>query len=267
MADLEGIELETINPENDEIILPEIEDTEVETTDEGTQADETETSDSSEEGNVVDEKKASLERGINKERSLRKAAERKVRELEKQIQDSQKANKEPEKTTLDTLLESGMDEEIAKSISKVIDKNKPDNSQLEKELADLKFKDSLNAKSKEEGFEDILDYADDIKELVAKGLTIEQSYAVVNYDNSKTINTKSEIERTLEAKMKNNNARKKILGNINSNVGAKVNSTKVKISAEERAIAAAAGMTAEEYAAVRDMNSTKDYSSYQSRKK
>ena len=125
------------------------------------------------------------------------------------------------------------------------------------------------AKSKEEGYEDILDYADEIKSLVDKGLTIEQSYYAASYQQHKTHNTQSEIQRKLEAKMENNAIKKQILGNLTKQAGASVNSnaSKVQASPEEIAIAARAGMTVEEYVAIRDMKTTKDYEMYKSKKK
>ena len=265
----EGIELETINPDNDTIILPDVEDnkTEADISD-NTQVDtDVEDIENTDVENSVDGEKESLQRGLNKERRLRKEAEKKNKEIEARLKALEEANKEPEKSTYDTLIEGGIDEEVAKSVAKAIDSKQTNTKGLEKEIAELRFKDSLNAKSKEVGFEDILDYADEIKDLVDKGLTIEQSYHAVSYDKP-TVNTKSEVERKLEAKMRNNNARKEILGNINDNSTTSHNtSSRVKLSATEKAVAAAAGMTAEEYAAIRDIDSVKDYNSYKSKKK
>lgn len=265
----EGIVLETINPDNDTIILPDVEDieTDVDTSDNTQIETDTENTENTDVENSVDEEKESLQRGLNKERRLRKEAEKKNKEFEARLKALEEANKEPVKSTYDTLIEGGMDEEVAKSIAKAIDSKQTNTKGLEKEIAELRFKDSLNAKSKEEGFEDILDYADEIKDLVDKGLTIEQSYHAVSYDKP-TVNTKSEMERKFEAKMRNNNARKEILGNINDNSSATHNSSnRVKLTATEKAVAAAAGMSAEEYAAMRDMDSVKDYNSYKSKKK
>lgn len=259
----EGIELETINPNVDGIELPYVEEDEEVT--EVTETQETET-----ESNTDTEKESSLQRGINKERQLRKAAEKKNRELEARILALEEANKTPQKTTAEELIENGVDESIAKSIASAIDKKNGTDSVTKQELADLKFKVALTEKSKEEGFEDILEYADEIKDLVDKGLSLEQSYYATTYNKiPKTANTKSEIERKLEAKMQNNAARKEILGNnLNSNSGASNSSkTRINATAAEKAIAAAAGMSVEDFVAIRDMDSVKDYNSYKSKKK
>lgn len=214
------------------------------------------------------EKEKSLERGLNKERQKRKEAQKKAKELEERIKALEEANKKSEKTTLDTLIESGVEEGIAKSIASAIDNKKDNSKKLEEEIAELRFEKDLTAKSKEEGFEDIEEYADEIKELVDKGLSIEQAYYATSYNKPKTVNTKREIERKLEAKMQNNNAKKQILGNTNSNVGASSNSNhKVNLSKEEYAVARAAGMSPEDYAAVKGMGSIKDYTNYTARKK
>lgn len=258
----EGIDIGTVDLESDVIELPDVEDVDTETN------GDTETTVEETTEEQRDDEKESLKRGVNKERSLRKAAEKKARELEKELNDLKESNKTPKKTTVEELIESGVDENIAKSIADAIDKKQDNNSQLMKELSNLKFDKSLTEKSKEEGFEDIVDYADEIKDLVDKGLTLEQSYYAVTYDKTKTKDTKSEIERKVEAKLQNNKARKDILGNYNSSAGAVSNpNTKIKATAEEKGIAAMAGLTVEEYAALRDMNSVKDYDKYYAAKK
>lgn len=234
----EGINLETINPENDDvIILPDVEDKVEENN--STIQEEQQDNQGNENSNIIEQEKENLKKGVNKERKLRKEAERKNKELEEKIKALEEATKKEQKSTYDSLIESGVDETIARSFSSAIDSKDTNINKLESEIAELKFKNSLNAKSREEGFEDILDYADEIKDLVDKGLTIEQSYHAVSYDKP-SINTKSEIQRKLEAKMQNNNAKREILGNINSNVGVQNKTNKVKVSAEEKAVAAAA---------------------------
>lgn len=243
----EGIELETVNSNNEGVI--------------------DDVDNQNQNATVDEDKTASLQRGLNKERALRKAADKKNKELEARLEALEKANKEPEKSTYETLIEGGIDEEVAKSVSKAIDSRRTDTSKLEKEIADLKFDNSLKALSKEEGYEDIEDYADEIKDLVDKGLTIEQSYHAVAYDKPQTQNTKSEMQRKLEVKMQNNNARREILQNANNNSGAANNSKTIKLTVAEKEAAAAAGMTPEDYAALRDMEDINQYNSYKSRKK
>lgn len=261
----DGIVLETVDLEKEGIVLPSVEEVGEETETGTSQDTETQTTETTTE---KDEEKERLLKALNEERKLRKAAEKGNKNFEARLRALEEANKAPQKTTEEELIENGVDESIAKSIAAAIDKKQSNNSELVKELADVKFKSSLSEKSKEEGFEDIIDYAEEIKDLVDKGLTIEQSYYAVTYDKPKTKDTKSEIERKVEAKIQNNQARKNILGNINNQAGASVNSKpKIDLSSEEKAIAAMAGMTPEEYAAVRDMDSVKDYQKYNSKKK
>nr|DAJ85379.1 MAG TPA: hypothetical protein [Caudoviricetes sp.] len=263
----EGIDIETLNPKNEGIYIPDEEiDTQVDT-----EVEETEIIDNNVENNetdtTVDTDKENLKKGVNYERKLRKEAEKKNKELEARIKALEESNKTPEKTTLEELIESGIDESIAKSIASAIDKKQSGAKQTEKELANLKFQLSLSETSKKSGFEDIADYADDIKDLVDKGLTIEQSYYALT--GGKTINSNSEIERKLEAKLENKQARKEILGNINKSVGTTVvqNKSKVQATAEEIAIAKAAGMSIEDYLAVKGIDNVKEYAEYSKRGK
>jgi len=252
--ELDGIELETIDLNNttDEIVLPDVDNEE----NDGIENTEIETENNTK---VTDEEKESLKRGVNAERKARKEAERKNKELEARIKALEEANTTPEKSTLDELIESGIDETIAKTIATAIDKKKTDNSDLAKELANVKFENELNKKSREVGFEDITEFSDEIKELVDKGLSLEQSYYAVTYNQPKSKNTKTEIERKVEAKLQNNHARKEILGNYNDNTGTNSKSNvKLNLTDEEKGIAAMAGMSIEEYVAFRDMKSIKD---------
>ena len=256
----EGIDIETLNPENEGIYIP---NEEIDTA-EDTTVEETEITDNNVEVNVtdtnVDSDKELLKKGVNAERKRNKELEARIKALEE-------ANKTPEKTTLEELIESGIDEDIAKTIATAIDKKQEGSKQAEKDLAELKFKLSLSEASKRPELKDILDYEDEIKDLVDKGLTIEQSYYALT--GGKTLNSNSEIERKLEAKLENKQARKDILGNINNTVSKAVTSNKAKIHAtvEEIAIAKAAGMSIEDYLAVKNMDNVKDYAEYSKGKK
>lgn len=267
----EGIEIETLNPENEGIYIP---DEDIETPE--TESEETEVEEEVTDTDVgdietktdVDTDKELLKKGVNAERKRRKEAEKKNKELEARIKALEEANKTPTKTTLEELVENGVDESIAKTIAAAIDKKQEGSKKTEQELSDLKFKLSLSEASKK--YDDIEEYADEIKDLVDKGLTIEQSYYAITGGNNKTINTKSEIERKVEAKLENKQARKEILGNINSNVGtpnSSNNAKQIKATAEEVAIAKAAGMSIEDYLAIKGMDNVKEYEQYSKGKK
>lgn len=255
----EGIDLEAVNSGNESsITLPGVEEP----------VEKEETQKEAEPSATLDEEKENLKKGINYERKLRKEAEKEKKALEARISALEEASKKTEKTTLDELVESGIDEGIAKSIANAIDKKQTGSKKLEKELADMKFKYELSEKSKESNFSDILDYEDEIKDLVDKGLSIEQSYYALNYNKAKTINTNSEIERKVEAKMQNNQARKEILGNVNSVAGGAVEDAKdkPKATATEIAMAKLAGIDINDYLAAKNADSIKQYDSYLNKK-
>lgn len=256
----EGINLEAVNLEDNEgIVLPDTEETVEKTVNEDSESTNSE--------EAVDEEKESLKRGVNKERDRRKKAEKKNKELEARIAALEEKMQTPTKSTLDELVENGVDESIAKSIAAAIDKKQSNSNKVEQELATMRFKLELSEKSKDSNFADIMDYEDDIKDLVDKGLSIEQAYYALNYDKNKTVNTKSEIERKVEAKMQNNQARKEILGNINSNAGGISDSgNKPKASATEIAAAKMAGIDINDYLAAKNADSIKQYNDYVKRK-
>ena len=100
-----------------------------------------------------------------------------------------------------------------------------------------------------------------------KGLSIEQAYYAASCKKTST-NTKSEIEKEVEVKLQNNQARKDILGNVNSNAGgvATNNSNKPKATANEIAMAKLAGMDLNDYLAAKQANSIKQYDNYLKKK-
>ena len=256
----EGIEIETLNPDEEGIVLPDVETEENDVE----EVEETETTEETE----VDTEKELLKKGVNEERAKRKAAERKARELEARIKALEDSQSTPKKTTVEELVENGIDESVAKTIAQAIDKKQDGYKKTEQELADLRFENSISKISKKEGFEDIEEYVDEIKPFVDKGLTIEQAYYALT--GGKSNNTKSEIERKIEAKLETKQARKEMLKNINSSVGTNVDlktNSKPKATAEEVAIAKAAGISVEDYIAARDIDNVKDYERYTKSKK
>ncbi len=258
----EGINLEAVNlGTEDSIKLPTVQEEETETeevSDVETNANDT-----------LDEEKESLRKGINAERKARKEAEKRYKELEARMSALENANKSQEKTTLEELIENGVDESIAKSIATAIDKKQSSSQKIEQELSEMKFKNELLEKSKDSNFSDILEFEDEIKTLVDKGLSIEQAYYATNYDKAKTINTNSEVTRKVEAKLQNNQARKEILDGINSNAGGAVNNSDKKSKATSKEIAAArlAGIDINDYLAAKKADSLKQYNNYLSAKK
>lgn len=263
----EGINLETVNLKTDEgIRLPNVDE---ENADDNAEIETTDVSDNTDSKNNVDEEKENLKKGVNFERKKRKEAEKKNKELEARITALEQNAKSKEKSTLDELLEAGVEESIAKAIAAGIDKKQSDNKKVEKELADLKFQNTLLEKSRDKNFENIMEQADEVKELVDKGLTIEQAYYALNYTRLKEEpqNTKTEIQRKVEAKMQNNQERKEILNNANSNAGGAVNNSNTpKASSAELAMARLAGMSIEDYLAAKNSDNLKAYSEYEKKK-
>lgn len=263
----EGINLETVNLNTDEgIKLPNVEE---ENADNNVEIETTDVNDNTDSENNVDEEKENLKKGVNFERKKRKEAEKKNKELEARITALEQNAKSKEKSTLDELLEAGVDENIAKAIAAGIDKRQSDNKKVEEELEDLKFQNTLLERSRDKEFENILEQKDEIKELVDKGLSIEQAYYALNYTKLKEEpqNTKSEIQRKVESKMQNNQERKEILNNVNSNAGKAINNSNTpKASSAELAMARLAGMSIEDYLVAKNSDNLKAYSEYKNRK-
>lgn len=203
---------------------------------------------------AVDDEKEALKRSLNAERKQRKEFQRELKALRQEIED----NKVPEKSSYESLVEAGVDEDVAKAIAGQLDKKSKNSSKMQKRVEELEFQLKLSSVSKQKGYEDIEEYEDEIKEFVDKGLTIEQAYRAVNPNASN--NTEREAIRKVEAKIQNNQAKKEMLSTAGKTDGKAPESKPTpKLSGEELAIAEMAGISAEEYLAAKQSESVKDY--------
>ena len=186
------------------------------------------------------------------------AERRKNKELNKKIKQYQ--NNKTSKSTYDTLVEQGIEAELAKTLAQAIDKPSAD-------VARLQFKTDLLEASKNPEFADIASYEDEIKTFVDKGLTVEQAYYATTGGQKKSNNTTSEITRQVEAKIKNRSEKAKLLDIDTTTTTSNVKENKLKYSAIELATAKAAGMTIEEYKAFQNMSSANEVERYNQAKK
>lgn len=241
----EGVLIENSNEEG--IELPIVDDNEevVEQEEKATE----ENNNGSEETEDFD--KEALLKALNAERKQRK-------QLQKQLKENNKSTI-TKKSTYDTLIEQGVDKELAKTLSDAIEK--PDDR-----VADLQFSNDLLRVSRKPGFEDIEDYAEEIRPFVDKGLTIEQAYYAATGELKKSSNTKSEIRRELEAKMKNQKLKSSILDIDTNSTAAETKTKKVQYSQLELAAAKAAGISIEEYKAFQKLSNVNDYENYKKSK-
>ena len=241
----EGVVLED---NSNGIALPEVEEetTEVEEVEQEIQEEqetEVEEQEIEEEEEKVSEKERNLLKALNAERSKRKA-------LEQQIK-----SKKTETSTYDELIKAGIDEELAKTLANAVAKPS-------KDVAELRVENEILKLSKKSGFEGIEEYADDIKSFVDKGLTVEQAYYAVSGGKKTTKNTTAEIQRQLEAKMKNRKIKQEVLNVEHTGGSANIVEKKQKYSSLEAAAANAAGMSIEEYLAYKNIDNAKDYEAY-----
>ena len=240
----EGVLIENSNEEG--IELPMVDDEEVVKQEDVATEENTEGSEEAE-----DFDKEALLKALNAERKQRK-------QLQKQLKENSKSET-TKKSTYDTLIEQGVDKELAKTLSDAIDK--PDDR-----VANLQFSNDLLRVAKKPGFEDIEEYAEEIRPFVDKGLTIEQAYYAATGELKKSSNTKSEIKRELEAKMKNQKIKSSILDIDTNSTATETKTKKVQYTGLELAAAKAAGMSIEEYKAFQKFSSVNDYENYKKSK-
>lgn len=204
----------------------------------------------------IDNEKEELKKSVNYERKLRKQAEKEKKELEARISSLEQKSNATEPSILDELLNQGIEEGVAKSIIKAIESNQGASKKTEQDVKDLQFELAIAKASKNPELADIENYTDEIKTLVDKGLTVEQSYYAITGGSN---NTKSEIRRELEAKLENKQARQEILGKVNNNSGTVLNKAKIKATPTEIALAKSVGMSIEEYINMKNVENLKDY--------
>ena len=223
----------------------------VETDDEATEVEEETETEVDDESEEVDYK-ALYEQEQEKRNKLQKAlnAERKLKKTTTKVDVT-------ETSTYKQLVANGVEESIAKTIAETSDKSSSKQKDLEFELALLKT-------SKKSGFEDVESFADDIRPFVDKGLTVEQAYYVAVGEKQGT-NTKAEIARQVEAKLKNQQIKNKI-SKVDTTGSASVTNSK-KASATDIAMAKAFGMSIEEYTALKGIDNIDAYQKFKNKKK
>ena len=202
-------------------------------------------------------------------KALYEAEQKKRKDLQSALNSERKQRKQSVKksditatSTYKDLVAKGIDSDVAEAIAKSVEKRSEETTS---QIEDLKFEAAMIKASKKTGFEDIEDYAEDIRPFVDKGLSIEQAYYVAVGEKGKT-NTKAEIERQIEAKMKNQKAKSKIQ-KIDTTGGSGSIKTKETYSAMDIKMAKAFGMSPKEYADYKNINSEKDYQKMKSKNK
>lgn len=193
-------------------------------------------------------KRKDLQNALNSERKQRK-----------------KSVKESDVTLSETyrnLIEKNIDSDIAEAIAKSIEKR---TAETTSQIEDLKFEASIVKTSKKAGFEDIEEYSEEIRPFVDKGLTVEQAYYVAVGEKNKT-NTKAEVKRQIEAKLKNQKA-KSLIQKIDTTGGSGSINSKEKYNSMDIKMAKAFGIPIEEYVNYKNINSEKDYLKMKNNKK
>ena len=223
----------------------EVEETKTEETE---QVEESETEEEEVEEEQEIDYKALYEAEQEKRNNLQKAlnAERKMK----------KAPKKEESSTYKQLVASGVDETIAKTLAETSDKSRD-------EIEELKFNLAISKASKKSGFENIEDYAEEIRPFVDKGLSVEQAYYVATGERQSG-NTKAEIQRTIEAKMRNQKIKNKV--QKVDTTGSARKSDSVKPSSLDITLARKFGMSIEEYQAFKGIDSQADYQKFKNKK-
>lgn len=250
----EGVEL--FDPEAEGVELPDVdlEDTEPQVTEDNVGEEVDDVNDIN--ADVKEEKtskESELMKALNAERAERKRLQKENKALKSKKQGT---------STYDTLIKEGVSESLAKTLAEAIDR--PGESER---VAELEFTTALVKTSKKEEFADIEEFAEDIRPLVDKGLTMEQAYYAVTGGLKKSHNTKSEITREVEAKLRNQKEKAKIL-DIDTNTSVvEPKERRLKYTTTELAAAKMAGISIEEYKAMQGISSTKEYERYISSKK
>ena len=157
-----------------------------------------------------EEVKDSKTQALDSERARRKQAEKKLKELQAKIEAEKNAKEDEEKLSTEKanlkkeLLEGDLfDEEVADKIVNTIGgRLLQDQITNERKSAEEEFDKQFSEFSKNEIYADAEDYRPEIKELVGKGLTIEQAYrAAIPAERFEQIRRDIEIE--VEQKLMN----------------------------------------------------------------
>lgn len=229
--------------------------------------DEEEQDESTEEENIEDEEEQDDDTDEVDYKALYEAEQKKRKDLQNALNSERKSRKKSKEVsvanseTYKDLVSKGIDADIAEAIAKSVEKRSEETTS---QIEDLKFEASIVKASKKPGFEDIEEYAEDIRPFVDKGLTIEQAYYVATGERGKT-NTKAEVKRKIEAKLQNQKAKSKIKDVDTSGGSGDIKSAE-RYSSIDIQMAKAFGMSTKDYVNFKKINSEKDYEKMKSKK-
>lgn len=115
-------------------------------------------------------------------------------------------------------------------------------------------------------YEDLREVREEVEELADRsGLSLKQAYNAL-YGETKYTKSRTDIERQLEQKLLANKQKKQSAFVDTSNTGSLQANTKIKLSADEIAIARSAGMTPKEYYAMKVFSSPEQYKKFKTKK-
>jgi len=243
-ADDDEIEIDDIEIEDDsvEIDLEDAEDEEIEV--EEPEVITEKVVEKEKKQDVVSKKAFLAER--KKFQKREKALKQLVEELKGQTNNT---NVDPDVSTL--VNETGLDENIAKAIAKIANKDSGKADSVEK-LVNKKFADMEFERLKDNpDYADIEEYRDEVEELASKtGLNLKQSYNAL-FGDEKREKTKNKLRHEIEQEILDKEKKRQGYNGIdttnNGDQGSDVKTSKYKLSKDEIDIAKAVGMTAKEY--------------------
>jgi len=179
----------------------------------------------------------------------RKKYQRKLQALKEQLQ--QKPSEDDTKKSLDEL---GLDENIANTLASLISKSKSKAENVEA-LVNKKFRDLEFENLKNDSFySDAEDFREELEEMADKtGMTVKQCYNAM-FGESKYKLSETALRSKIEQEVLANVKKRQEYGSIDTteNGETEVKSNKIKLTKDEMDIAKAAGMTAAEYAAMKN---------------
>lgn len=185
----------------------------------------------------------------------RRKWQKRIEELENKINSSKTTTTEDADTDefYNSLLDAGYDEKFIKVLKSNINKTSKKTETLEniikQKFRDMEFKEL----TKDPNFSDADLYRDDIEKFMDKtGLNAEQAYLAL-YGKSKLLKNKSDIEREAEQRVINNYKKKENIVIDTTDTGKQMtDKVKGKLTNDEIEIAKAAGMTPQEYYALKN---------------
>ena len=209
-----------------------------------------------------DEINSNLNKALKSERAERKKLQDKVKEMERLLEESKQPPKDEFEDVFNDYVNKGYDEELAKQLTDIKRGQDETRKLLYKQQRDLEIKEL----KLDPFYSDVDEKRNEVESLANNaGISVKQAYNAL-FGESKYTSNKADLRIQIEQEILNNLQKKQGLKVDMTSNGEVKQQIRTKLSSDELEIAKLAGMTPQEYEAMKKIKTTEGFKKFNAKK-